>query len=135
MAGLGGVAAVAGGAIVGRGVQGLTRPDAQDVQEAAATDIGGEYMELVARASHPGRSGDLQLLLAPFAAYAGDRFPPHRALALGYGTQATAMAATAIAINQVGNTAVILAAALAVVVCLVLSISFVMDQKVSAVYE
>ena len=36
------------------------------VQEAMATDLGAEYMELVARAYHPGRVGDLQLLLAPF---------------------------------------------------------------------
>ena len=31
-----------------------------------ASDLGAEYMELVARAYHPGRSGDLQLLVAPF---------------------------------------------------------------------
>ncbi|MEP6758937.1 MAG: alkaline phosphatase family protein [Actinomycetota bacterium] len=66
MVGVGGVLLVAGGAALGRAVQKLTRPDAGAVQEAAATDIGAEYMELVARASHPGRSGDLQLLLAPF---------------------------------------------------------------------
>jgi Type I phosphodiesterase / nucleotide pyrophosphatase len=64
--GLGGLAAVLGGAAIGRAVQRLTRPDAAAVQEAAARDLGAEYMELVARASHPGRSGDLQLLLAPF---------------------------------------------------------------------
>lgn len=43
-----------------------------------------------------------------------------------------AWAATAIALNHPGNTAIIVAAALAVIVCLVLSISFVMDQKGSA---
>jgi predicted AlkP superfamily pyrophosphatase or phosphodiesterase len=64
--GLGGAALVAGGVAVGKGVQAVTRPDATDVQEAAASDLGSEYMELVARASHPGRSGDLQLILAPF---------------------------------------------------------------------
>jgi len=64
--GVGGVLFVAGGAALGRIVQKLTRPDAAAVQEAAATDIGAEYMELVARASHPGRSAELQLLLAPF---------------------------------------------------------------------
>lgn len=64
--GLGGVVFVAGGAALGRVVQKLARPDAAAVQEAAATDIGAEYMELVARASHPGRSAELQLLLAPF---------------------------------------------------------------------
>ena len=31
-----------------------------------AEDLGTEYMELVARAYHPDRSGDLQLLVAPF---------------------------------------------------------------------
>ncbi len=31
-----------------------------------ARDLGAEYMELVARAYHPDRSGDLQLLAAPF---------------------------------------------------------------------
>ena len=31
-----------------------------------AHDLGAEYMELVARAYHPGRSGDIQLLAAPF---------------------------------------------------------------------
>ena len=64
--GVGGVLFVAGGAALGRVVQKLVRPDAAAVQEAAATDIGAEYMELVARASHPGRSAELQLLLAPF---------------------------------------------------------------------
>lgn len=35
------------------------------------------------------------MLLAPFAAYAGDRFEPRHALAAGYGAQAVAMAVTA----------------------------------------
>ena len=65
-AGVGGLAWVAGGAALGRVASKLARPDAQAVQEAAAADLGAEYMELVARAYHPGRSGDLQLLLAPF---------------------------------------------------------------------
>ena len=64
--GVGGALFVAGGAALGRIVQQLTRPDALAIQEAAASDLGAEYMELVARASHPGRSADLQLLLAPF---------------------------------------------------------------------
>lgn len=46
---------------------------------------------------------------------------------------AVAWAATAIAINQSGNTALIVAAALCVIVCLVMAVSFVMDQKSSAV--
>ena len=36
-------------------------PTPSAVQEAAATDLGAEYMELVRRAYHPERSGDLQL--------------------------------------------------------------------------
>ncbi|MEO8477237.1 MAG: hypothetical protein ABI572_09320, partial [Actinomycetota bacterium] len=43
-----------------------SRPDPRPVQEAMASDLGAEYMELVKRAYHEGRSGDLQLLLAPF---------------------------------------------------------------------
>jgi MFS family permease len=42
---------------------------------------------------------------------------------------AVAWALTAIAIKQQGNTAVILAAAIAVILCLVLSLSFVMDLR------
>ncbi len=64
--GLGGLAWVAGGAAIGRIATKLTRPDAQTVQEAAASDLGAEYMELVRRAYHPGRSGDIQLLVSPF---------------------------------------------------------------------
>ena len=37
------------------------------------------------------------VLLAPFAAYSGDRFPPQRAIAVGYALQSVAMAGTAIA--------------------------------------
>ncbi len=40
-----------------------------------------------------------------------------------------AWAATAIAVNQSSNTAIIIAAAICVIVCLILSVSFVMDQK------
>jgi len=36
-------------------------------------------------------------LVAPFAAYAGDRFPPERVLSCGYAAQAVSMTATAIA--------------------------------------
>ena len=36
------------------------------IQEAMATDLGSEYMELVRRTFIPRRSGDLQLLLAPY---------------------------------------------------------------------
>jgi hypothetical protein len=64
--GLGGLVAVIGGTAIGRAASKAMRPDAVAVQEAAATDLGAEYMEVVARAYHPGRSGDLQLVLAPF---------------------------------------------------------------------
>jgi Type I phosphodiesterase / nucleotide pyrophosphatase len=65
-AGLVGAAAATGGVALGRTIRGLVRPDPRPVQEAMARDLGAEYMELVARAYHPARSGDLQLLVAPF---------------------------------------------------------------------
>jgi hypothetical protein len=64
--GIGGAGAVGLGGALGRFVQHETRPDAIAVQEAAARDLGAEYLELIQRASHPGRSADLQLVLAPF---------------------------------------------------------------------
>jgi type I phosphodiesterase/nucleotide pyrophosphatase len=64
--GIGGVGLVGVGAALGRAVQRVARPDAIAVQDAAAQDLGAEYLELIARASHPGRSGDLQLVLSPF---------------------------------------------------------------------
>jgi hypothetical protein len=64
--GLGGVGAVGIGAVLGRVVQRVGRPDAIGVQLDAARDLGAEYLELIQRASHPTRSGDLQLLLSPF---------------------------------------------------------------------
>ncbi len=64
--GLGGFLWVIAGAAIGRVVSKATLPDAQAVQDAAATDLGAEYMELIRRATHPGRSGDLQLVVAPF---------------------------------------------------------------------
>lgn len=64
--GLGGLAWVLGGTALGRVLAAAVRPDAIATQEAAATDLGAEYMQMVARAYHPGRSGDLQLVLAPF---------------------------------------------------------------------
>ena len=66
LAGLLGAAAATGGAALGRTIRRVTRPDPRPIQEAMARDLGAEYMELVARAYHPGRSGDLQLLVAPF---------------------------------------------------------------------
>jgi hypothetical protein len=64
--GLGGAALVGVGAALGRGVDEAIRPDAIAVQDAAAGDLGREYMELVGRAANAQRSGDIQLLLAPF---------------------------------------------------------------------
>ena len=66
LAGLGGLVWVAGGAAIGRAAAKLARPDGGAVQEAAATDLGAEYMELVERSYLAGRSGDIQLLMAPF---------------------------------------------------------------------
>jgi hypothetical protein len=65
-AGLIGAAAATGGAVLGRTVRRIARPDPRPIQEAMAHDLGAEYMELIARAYHPDRSGDLQLLVAPF---------------------------------------------------------------------
>jgi hypothetical protein len=64
--GLGGFAWLFVGDALGRAVRKLSFPDPRPIQEAMANDMGGEYMELVRRAYHPGRSGDLQLLLAPY---------------------------------------------------------------------
>jgi hypothetical protein len=66
LAGLFGAVAAMGGAAVGRTIRRVSRPDPRPIQEAMASDLGAEYMELVARAYHPDRSGDLQLLVAPF---------------------------------------------------------------------
>jgi hypothetical protein len=66
LAGVLGTAAAIGGAVIGRVVRRVTRPDPRPIQEAMARDLGAEYMELVARAYHRDRSGDLQLLVAPF---------------------------------------------------------------------
>ncbi len=66
LTGTAGLAWVAGGTAIGAVARRLARPDPRPVQQAMARELGGEYMELVRRAYHPGRSGDLQLLLAPF---------------------------------------------------------------------
>jgi arylsulfatase A-like enzyme len=66
IAGLGGLVWVAAGSVIGRAAAKLGRPDARLVQDEAAADLGSEYMELVQRAYREGRSGDLQLLVAPF---------------------------------------------------------------------
>jgi len=66
VAGAGGLAAVAGGVAIGRVATTVTRVDAVAAQEQAASRLGAEYMELVRRSYRRGRSGDLQLVLAPF---------------------------------------------------------------------
>ncbi len=66
LAALLGAAAATGGAAVGRTIRRVTRPDPRPIQETMARELGAEYMELVARAYHPDRSGDLQLLVAPY---------------------------------------------------------------------
>jgi hypothetical protein len=64
--GLGGLAWVVGGAALGRVASKATMPDARAIQDDAARELGAQYMELVRRAYHPERSGDLQLVVAPF---------------------------------------------------------------------
>jgi hypothetical protein len=66
LAGLG-LAFVAGGSAIGATIRRLTRPDPRPALEASARDLGAEYLELVVRAYHPDRSGDLQLLVTPFS--------------------------------------------------------------------
>jgi hypothetical protein len=61
-----GAAAATGGAALGRTIRRVTRPDPRPIQETMARELGAEYMDLVARAYHPDRSGDLQLLVAPY---------------------------------------------------------------------
>jgi hypothetical protein len=65
-AGLGGLAWAVAGPSIGWATRRLGRPDPRPVQEAMATDLGSEYMELVRRTFIPRRAGDLQLLLAPY---------------------------------------------------------------------
>jgi hypothetical protein len=66
VAGAGGIAWSVLGPSIGWAARKLGRPDPRPVQEAMATDLGAEYMELVRRTFIPRRSGDLQLVLAPY---------------------------------------------------------------------
>ncbi len=66
IAGAAGLAIVAGGAELGHLARRLVRPDPKPVLEGMAHGLGSDSLELVRRAYYPGRSGDLQLLLAPF---------------------------------------------------------------------
>lgn len=62
-----GLAFVAGGSALGHALRRLSRPDPRPRLEADASDLGAEYLELVVRAYHPERSGDLQLLVTPYS--------------------------------------------------------------------
>lgn len=62
-----GLAAVAAGGAAGAALRRLTRPDPRPRLEEDAQDLGAEYLELVTRAYHPERSGDLQLLVSPYS--------------------------------------------------------------------
>lgn len=65
-AGVGGLAWAIAGPSIGWAARKLGRADPRPIQEAMASDLGSEYMELVRRNFIPRRSGDLQLLLAPY---------------------------------------------------------------------
>ena len=62
-----GLAFLAGGTMVGRAAKRLSQPDPRPTLEAAAHEIGSEYLELVRRMYHPTRSGDLQMLVTPYS--------------------------------------------------------------------
>ena len=61
-----GTAVAVGGPVLGRTIKQLARPDAQAIQEQMAHALGAEYTEIVRRTYRDGRSGELQLILAPF---------------------------------------------------------------------
>jgi hypothetical protein len=62
-----GLVAVAGGTALGAAVRRLIRPDPRPALDAMAQDLGAEYLELVTRAYHPERLGDIQLLVTPYS--------------------------------------------------------------------
>jgi Type I phosphodiesterase / nucleotide pyrophosphatase len=72
--GLGGFAAMLGGGALGWAVRRLTRPDPGPAIRDMAENVGGEGLDLMLRTYHPGRSGDLQVVLTPgsTANYAGE---------------------------------------------------------------
>jgi hypothetical protein len=65
MAGLGVLLSGVGSAI-GRGLRGFALPDPTPAMDQMASDAGSEYMQILMRTHHPGRSGELQLMLAPY---------------------------------------------------------------------
>lgn len=62
-----GLAAVAGGAALGSIASRLSRPDPRPTLEGMAQNVGAEYLELVTRAYHPDRPGDIQLIVTPYS--------------------------------------------------------------------
>lgn len=69
-----GIAVVAAGTAAGHSLRRLTRRNPRPVLESMAGGLGNEAMESVRRGYYPGRSGELQLVLAPFSSsnYAGE---------------------------------------------------------------
>ncbi len=65
--GVTGIAVIAGGAAIGRTVRRVTRPDPAPALDAMAKDVGSQALELVRRTYRSGRSGDLQLVVAPWS--------------------------------------------------------------------
>jgi hypothetical protein len=66
LAAAGGAVWTVAGSALGWTARKITRPAARPIQEAFAKGMGTDYMELVRRTFMPGRSGELQLLMAPF---------------------------------------------------------------------
>ncbi len=62
-----GLVSVAGGAALGATARRMSRPDPRPTLEQMASDLGAEYLELVTRAYHPERLGDIQLLVTPYS--------------------------------------------------------------------
>jgi len=64
--GVAGIGAVAGGPFVGRVVERLARSADAELLDAMGRSLGAGALESLRRGYHPGRSGELQLVLAPF---------------------------------------------------------------------
>jgi hypothetical protein len=65
-AGLSGLLWTFAGSALGWAGRKVLRPDPVPIQQDMATSLGGEYMEMIRRSFMRGRSGDVQLLLAPY---------------------------------------------------------------------
>jgi Type I phosphodiesterase / nucleotide pyrophosphatase len=65
-AGATGLGAVAAGTGIGRIIERATRPDPGPTLAAMAHNVGAPGMEFLRRGTHPERSGDIQLVLAPW---------------------------------------------------------------------